>query len=38
MHPKNSQRTDAIKGGHYVEINTNEDAVSYLSDMLSVNL
>ena len=35
MHPKNSNRTDAIKNGAYVEIETVEQAQTYLRAILS---
>jgi len=38
MHPKNSQRVDAITGGKYKEILIREDADCYLSEILRVNL
>ena len=39
FHPKNNQRTDAIKNSkNYVEIWTTKDAVDFLSKTLSQNL
>ena len=38
MHPKNSQRTDSIKNGTYVEIRTNKQAVVFLANLLSKHL
>lgn len=38
LHPKNSQRSDAIKAGTYVEINTLEQAREFIKNMLRTNL
>jgi len=38
LHPKNGDRTAAINEKKYFEIRTQEEAVSYLSDLLRVNL
>lgn len=38
LHPKNSQRTDAIKDGKYVEIETVEQAQNFLSSLLRTHL
>ena len=38
MHPKNSDRTSAIKDGSYVEILTNEDARRYIGGMVRTHL
>lgn len=38
MHPKNSQRTDSIKNGTYVEIKTKKEAVVFLANLLSKHL
>ena len=38
MHPKNSDRTSAVKDGSYIEIMTNEDAQRYLSGMVRTYL
>ena len=35
MHPKNSQRTDAIKDSSYVELTSQEDARLFLSNLLT---
>ena len=38
MHPKNSNRTDAIKAGTYAEIETIEQARAFLSDLVKTHL
>lgn len=38
MHPKNSDRTGAIKSGTYVEILTMENARSYISNLVKTHL
>merc|ERR1719310_1827367 len=38
MHPKNSNRTEAIKGGSYVELTEHEQARKFLVELLQSNL
>ena len=38
MHPRNSNRTDAIKAGKYVEIMNLEQARAYIDEMVRFNL
>ena len=38
MHPKNSDRTGAVKDGSYIEILTSEDAHRYISGMVKTYL
>ena len=38
LHPKNSNRVDAIKEGKYIEIETVEQARGYLADLIKTNL
>ncbi len=38
LHPKNSKRTDAIKDGKYVEIETVEQANEFIGSLIRHNL
>ena len=38
LHPKNSHRTDAIKAGKYIEIDTIEQAQAFISSLVEENL
>ena len=38
MHPKNSNRVDAVKNGTYMEIESLDAARAYLSELLSTHL
>ena len=38
MHPKNSDRTGAIKDGSYIEILTNDDAQRYIGGLVRTYL
>lgn len=37
MHPKNSQRREAIEEKSYLEIRTSDDAISFFKRVLSMN-
>lgn len=37
LHPKNNNRTEAIKNGTYKEIMTSEDAHSFINSLISSN-
>lgn len=38
LHPKNSNRTEAVKGGSYVEIRTVDEARKFIEGLLDTNL
>ena len=38
MQPKNSMRTDAIKNGEYIQIETLEDARRFIYGLLEANM
>ena len=38
LHPKNSDRTDAVKADKYVEIETLEQARAFLAELIQINL
>ena len=38
LHPKNSNRTEAIKAGKYVEIESLQQAQAFISNLVETNL